>query len=160
MPIKNIMVAVAGGAASIITAKYAIYLARVMSSKLTAVYVVNEQLLKDLMRSRVVVDIEAKVYEKDLEEQGKLFLERIKKAAETKKIEFESMVLRGMVHEEIIKKAQETSTCLLVMGNPKEITSRKEVFSDEGELLFREAKCPVVIVKNPEEVEKLYKEIT
>lgn len=159
MPIKNIVVAVAGGAASIITAKYAIYLARILTARLIAVNVINEKVLQDLIRSRVVVDVEAHVYENDLAEQGRLFLERVKKAAETKRVEFESFILKGIVHEEVVKKAKELGASLLVMGYMKEVMSRREVYTEEGERIFREVSCPVVIVKNQEEVEKLYKEM-
>ncbi|MGE5197864.1 MAG: universal stress protein [Deltaproteobacteria bacterium] len=156
---KNIVVAVAGAPASLITAKYAVYLAKILGAKLTAIYVVNEKVLQELLRSRIFVEVEARVYERDLEEQGRLFLERIKKIADNKYVEFEGMLLRGTVHTEVVNKARELQADMLVMGELKETFSRKETFYDEGERIFREAHCPVVVVKNPAEVEKLYKEL-
>jgi nucleotide-binding universal stress UspA family protein len=45
------------------------------------------------------------------------------------------------------------------MGGLKEVFSRRETFYDEAERIFRESHCPVVIVKDHEHVEKLYKEL-
>ncbi|HTY45883.1 MAG TPA: universal stress protein [Patescibacteria group bacterium] len=159
MPIKNILVPLAGGPPSLITAKYAIYVAKTMAAKLTVVYVVNENVLQELLKSRIFVEIEARVYDRDLEEQGRLFLERVKKMAESKGVEFEGVLLRGVVHDEVINKARQINADLLVMGELKELLSRKEVFCDEGERIFRESPCAVVVVKNPPEVERLYKEL-
>jgi nucleotide-binding universal stress UspA family protein len=159
MAIKSILVPLAGGPPSLITAKYAIYLAKILAAKLTAVYVVNENVLQELLKSKIFVEIEARVYDRDLEEQGRLFLERVKKMAESKGVEFEGVLLRGVVHDEVVHKACEIKADLLVMGELKELLSRKEIFYDEGDRIFREAPCAVVVVKNPQEVERLYKEL-
>ena len=159
MAIKNIVVSVAGSPASLVTVKYAIYLAKVLQAKLTAIYVVNERLLQELLKSRIFVEVEARDYERDLEEQGRLFLERIKKMAENKCVECACLLLRGTIHDEVVNKTRELEADMLVMGELKELLSRKEIFYDEGERIFREAPCPVVVVKNPTEVERLYKEL-
>jgi nucleotide-binding universal stress UspA family protein len=59
----------------------------------------------------------------------------------------------------VVNKTRELSADLLVIGELKEVVSRREIFYDEGERIFRESPCPVVVVKNPEEVERAYKEI-
>ena len=159
MPIKQIAVSVGGTPASLVTAKYSIYLARILGAKLIALYAVNERVLQDLVKSRIFVEIEARVYEHDLEEQGRLFLERVKKLAESKQVEFEGVLLRGTVHLEVVNKVREIGADILVMGELKELLSRREVYTDEGERIFREAGCPVMVVKNPAEVEQLYKEL-
>jgi len=159
MAIKNIVASVAGGGISLITVKYAISLAKLLSAKLTAMYVVNEKLLAELLKSRILVDVEAQSYEKDLEDQGKRFLERIKSMCDSKGVECECMLLRGNVHEEISKHTQEINADLLVMGELKEVLSRKDTFYDEAERIFREAPCPVAVVKNASLVEKLYNEL-
>ncbi len=159
MAIKNIAVSIAGGQESLISAKYAVYLAKTLKAKLSAIYVVNERVLQELLKSRVFVEIEARDYERDLEEQGRLFLERIKKMAQAKGVECDCLLLRGTIHDEVVNKTREIGADMLVMGELKELLSRKEICYDEGERIFREAPCPVVVVKNPAEVEKLYKEL-
>jgi len=159
MAIRSIMVCVAAGGISLITVKYAISLAKIFQAKLSAVYVVNERLLHELLKSRVLVDIEARSYEKDLEEQGRHFLERIKSMSEKKGVPCDATILRGIVHEEIIKQANALNPDMLVMGELKEVLSLRETFYDEGERIFREAPCPVVVVKNLSLVERLYNEL-
>jgi nucleotide-binding universal stress UspA family protein len=159
MGIKNIVVAVAGGPVSLVTAKYAICMAKLTGASLTGIFVVNEKVLQDLIKSRVVVDVEARVYDRDLEEQGTLFMERVKKLAESKGVAFTGLVLKGVVHQEVVNKAKELKADLLVIGQLKEILSRKEIYIEEGERIFREAHCPVLVVKNPDIVEQMYKQI-
>jgi nucleotide-binding universal stress UspA family protein len=159
MAIKHIMVCVAAEGISLITVKYAISLAKILQARLSAMYVVNERLLHELLKSRVLVDIEARGYEKDLEDQGRHFLERIRSMCEKKGVACDAAILKGVVHEEILKQAGALNPDMLVMGSLKEVLSLKETFYDEGERIFREAPCPVVVVKNASLVEKLYNEL-
>ena len=159
MAVKNIVVSVAGAAESLVTAKYAIYLAKLLNAKLTAIYVVDEKSLEDLLKSRIFVEVEAQDYERDLEDQGSRFLERVRRLAENKAIDFDASLLRGVVHDEVVNKTREIQADLLVMGELKEVLSRKEIFYDEGERIFRESPCPVVVVKDFQKVEALYKEL-
>ena len=156
---KQIIVPLAGGPASVITAKYAIYLAKLLQVKLAAIYVIDQNAIQELLKSRVFVEIEAKEYEIDMEQQSRLFMQRIKSLAENKKVEFDSIILKGGVHTEIANKAKELGADLLVMGDLKEVLSWKEALYSEGERIFRESPCPVVIVKNTQEAERLYKEL-
>lgn len=160
---KQIITPLAGGPDSIITAKYAICLAKLLQVKLIAIYVIDENAIQELLKSRVFVEIEAREYEIDMEQQSKLFMQRVKTLAENKKVDFEFLILRGEVHNEIANKVKELGADLMVMGDLKEVLSWKEAFYNEGERIFREAPCPVVIVKNTlfsrSETEKLYKEL-
>ena len=156
---KSIIVALAGGASSIITARYAIYLAKLLQAKLIAIYVIDEKAIQELLKSRIFVEIEAREYEIDMEQQSKFFMQRVKALAENKKVEFEFLILRGEVHTEVANKAKELGAELLVMGDLKEVLSWKEASYNEGERIFRESPYPVVVVKNPQEVERLYKEL-
>jgi nucleotide-binding universal stress UspA family protein len=158
MAIRNIAVSVAGGIASLVTAKYAIYLAKQLNARLTVIYVVDEKALNELLKSRIFVEVEAKGYERDLEEQGKRFLERVSKMAESKQVACQGVLLKGVVHDEVVSKAKTIEADLLVMGELKEVVSRKEIFYDEGERIFRESPCPVVVVKDAEKAEELYRE--
>jgi nucleotide-binding universal stress UspA family protein len=158
MAITNIMVALAGGPKSSLPAKYAISLAARLKTNITVVHVVNEKIIHDLIRARVVVEQEARAYYRDLEDQGWVFLKKVKKLAESKGVNCEIHLLKGVVHEQIVAKLKESKTDLLVIGQLKEILSVKEVYIEEGERLFWEAPCPVLVVKNHEMVEALFKE--
>jgi len=156
---KQIVVALAGGVLSVVTAKYAVYLAKLLQAKLTAIYVIDEKAIQELLKSRVFVEIEAREYEIDMEQQSKFFMQRVRTLAENKKVEFEALILKGEVHSEVTNRAKELGADLLVMGETKEVLSWREALYSEGERIFRESQCPVVIVKNPQEVERMYKEI-
>lgn len=157
--ILNIAVSLSGSAVSLFTAKYAIYLSKQLNAKLYALYVVDARSLHELLKTRIFVEIEAVEYERDLKAQGVNVIERVRKMAEIKKVEYEGLLLTGVVHEEVVSKTRELNADLLVIGELKEVVSRREIFYDEGERIFRESPCPVVVVKNHEEVERLYKEL-
>jgi nucleotide-binding universal stress UspA family protein len=159
MALRTIVVSIAGSPGSLVTAKYAIALAKLLSVKLVVLYVVNIKVLQDLLKSRIFVDVEARVYERDLEQQGSAILERIGKMAQDKGVVHEGLLLKGVISDEVLNKTQELHADMLVMGELKEMTSRAEIFYDEGERILRRCPCPVVMVKNPAMVEALYKEI-
>jgi nucleotide-binding universal stress UspA family protein len=156
--IKNILVSVSGSQESLTAAKYAICLAKIMRAKLFAVYVIDSKVLGELLKSRIFVEAEARAYERDLNDQGNLFLERIKKMAESKAVVCETFLLSGTVSDEVVNKINDLSIDLLVMWEKKEPATRSEAFYDEGERIFRKSPCPVVIVRNSLMVENIYKE--
>ena len=158
MAISHIVVALAGGPKSALPAKYAIGLAKKLKAKITVVHVINEKFIHDLIKARVVVEAEARNYYRDLEDQGWAFMKKIKKLAESKDVSCDMVLLKGVVHEQIVGKVKESGADLLVMGQLKEILSMKEVYIEEGERLFWEAPCPVLVVKNDDMVEALFKE--
>ncbi len=158
-PVKKILVTIAGGEASIITAKYGICMAKTLAVELYVLYVVNMRALDDLLRAQVFVQEEEMEYEQELEEQGKRYLNVIKELAEAKGVKIVSLLGKGIVHEEVIKKIKEQEIDLLVMGELKELASRRDSFYDTGERIFREAKCPVLVAKGMERIERMYEEL-
>ncbi|MGE5308986.1 MAG: universal stress protein [Deltaproteobacteria bacterium] len=158
MAVEHVMVAVGAFSNSLIPAKYAIVVARQLKARLTAVHVVNQKVLQDLLRSKVFVEVEAEQYERDLEQQGKLFMERLTKMAKEKGVPLETVIVRGEISTEVASIAREKKADILIMGELKQVFSTTDIFYDEGERLFRRASCPVLVVKNPERVEALYKE--
>jgi len=155
-PIKKILVTIAGAEISILTAKYAICMAKSLGSELYVQYVMNTKALENLLRAKVFVAIEEVEYEKELEEQGSRYLANIKKLAEEKDVDVFTVFSKGIIHDEVVKKANELGIDMLVMGELKEISSRKDSFYDEGERIFREAGCPVLVVKGKDNIEQMY----
>ncbi len=159
MSFKSISVCISTPANSLLPAKYAICLAKILQVKLYAIHVINEKVLTDLLKSRVFVEVEARIYQKELEEQGQMFMERIKKLAESKRVDFEPLILRGDVSTEIVHKVKDIGSDMLVMGGLKEVFSVSEVFYDEGEKIFRKAPCPVVVARNNEYIDNMFKSL-
>ena len=158
MAIKHVMVAVGAFSNSLFPAKYALVMAKQLQARLTAVHVVNEKVLQDLLKSRVFVETEARQYQRDLEEQGKAFMERLQKLAQEKGVPLDTVITSGEISVEVVRKAQELKADVLVMGELKEVFSTRDFFYDEGERLFRRCFCPVLVVKNPAHVETLFNE--
>lgn len=155
-PVKKVLVTIAGSELSIVTAKYAVCIAKSLGSRLIVQYVVNMKALEDLLRAKVFVKTESIEYEKELENQGNKYLANVKKLADAKQVEIETVLSKGIVHEEVVSLAKELDVDMLVMGELKDFVSRKDSFYNEGERMFREAKCPVLVAKDPEKIERIY----
>jgi len=159
-PLRKILLYLDGSDSCITAAQYAIALAKFYGSEITAVYVVNLSVLEDLVKARIFIKSEELDYERDLEEDGRRYLNYVEELAKDKGVAISKVLLRGVVHDEVVKKAEEIGADLIVMGELEEPVSRSDTFYDEGERIFRRAKCPVLVVKGYEKVERLYESLS
>lgn len=157
--INKILVSIAATQASIVTAKYAISLAKLLNAELYSIYVIDKKSLEELLRARIFVKAEEMEYEAELEKQGDSYLKRIKEMAEKKGVKVTPVLAKGTIHEEVVNKIEELDIDLLVIGELKRVASRIDTVYDEGEQIFRSAQCSVIVVKNPEAVEIMYDEL-
>ena len=79
--------------------------------------------------------------------------------ARSKGVEIQTHLVRGVVNKEVISRIEEWQIDLLVMGELDPILSRTDAFHDEAELIFRKAKCSVLVVKDADLVERMYKKL-
>ena len=142
-----------------VCAKFAVYLAKHLGARLTAVYVVNEKVVHDLLTEKIFVAPEAKTFMVSLEEQGRVFLANIGAMADEKGVECEGKIARGLVHHEIVKAIREIRADILVMGKLKKNLSVQDILYNEGERIFREAPCAVVSVRDEAVAERLYNDL-
>lgn len=154
--VKKIMVCVDGSKESVAAAQWAITLAKNTNIELIAVYVVNVNLLKDLVRMRIFVKIEELDYEKDLELDGKRFLAYVENLARAKRVPIRTVLLKGVVDQELIQKTEEWGVDLLVLGELEPVYSRADASHHVSELVLRKAKCSVFVIKNAGWVETIY----
>jgi len=154
--IKKIMVFVEAKEASILASQYAVSLANLSGGEIIAIYVVDVKTLEDLLKARIFIRIEEMDYERDLEEDGKRYLNHVRELAEAKGIPVTTLLEKGEVHTIVIEKAKGLGVDLLVMGELETPRSRRDFYYDEGERIFREASCPVLVVKGEEDIRKLY----
>jgi nucleotide-binding universal stress UspA family protein len=154
--IKKIMVFIEGNEASLLAAQYAVSLAKIGGGKIIAVYVVDVKTLNDLLRTRIFVRMEETDYERDLEEDGKRYLDQVQGLAEAKGVAVTTLLEKGDVHSIVVRKVKELGADILVMGELETPRSRRDCYYSEGERIFREARCPVLVVKGDEEVSALY----
>lgn len=145
--INRILVSITIAEASIITAEYAICLAKLLNARLYAIYVIDKKSLEELLHARIFVRAEEMEYEAELEEQGNYYLKRIKEIAEAKGVQITPILAKGVIHEEVVNKIEELDIDLLIMGELKRVTSRIDMIYNEGEQIFRSAQCSVTVVK-------------
>lgn len=157
--IRNILVYLDGSDESITASMYAIVLAKSLGCKITALYVINEKILQDLLKAKIFIPSEELDYERDLEQDAKRYLNYFEELSTQKGLEIEKLVVRGEVSKEVIKKAEEMQADMLVLGELKVVRSRRDVFYDDNERILRAVKCPVLIVKDHDKVEKMYESL-
>ena len=155
-PVKKILIFVDGSEGCVTAAQYGIALSKKTGADVLALYVVNVHLLDELVKARIFVKIEEMDYEQDLEQDGKRYLNYIAELGKAKGIAIRTELIKGVVSKAVVDKVQELGVDLLVMGELEPVLSRTDTFHDEAELIFRKAKCPVLIVKNADYVERLY----
>ncbi|OQX86195.1 MAG: hypothetical protein B6D63_00495 [Candidatus Latescibacteria bacterium 4484_7] len=158
-PFERLIVYIDGSESSIRAAKLAIAMANAFGSRLRVLYVVNENLLNELLKARVFVQVEKMDYERDLEEDGKRYLGYVEKLAESKGVDVETSLRKGIVHEEVSCEVDEWQCDLLIQGELGEVLSLRDSFYEEGERILRKVKCPVMVVKGQGKINKLFEEL-
>lgn len=158
-PIGKILLYIDGSESSITAAQMAIAMSKAYGSSLRVIYVVNENLLSELLKARVFVQMEKMDYERDLEEDGKRYLNYVVKLADRKGVRAETVLRKGVVHEEVAREVEEHGADLLVQGELGEVLSLRDSFYEEGERILRKVSCPVMVVRGEDKIERLYDEI-
>ncbi len=155
-PLQNILLYVDGSESSVLATRMAITMAKAYGSKLRAVYVVNENLLNELLKAKIFVKVEKMDYERDIEDDGKRYLDYVKKLAEGKGVQLETILLKGVVYEEVLREAEEYGADLVIQGELGEVQSLKDSFYEEGEQILRKVSCPVMVVRGEEKIENIF----
>ena len=155
-PLGNILLYIDGSDNSIVASRMAISMAKAYDSKLRVIYVVNEKLLNELLKVKVFVQMEKMDYERDLEEDGKRYLNYVSKLAGAKDVSVETVLRKGVVHEEVSREVEEYGAELVIQGELGEVHSLKDSFYEEGERIVRKVPCPVMVVRDRERVERIY----
>jgi nucleotide-binding universal stress UspA family protein len=155
-PFEKIVLYVDASEAALDAARYAVALAKSYGAQLHAIYVVNDKMLEELLSAKVFVEEEEVDLERDLEEDGKRYLSAVERLAGDKDVDITSELLKGVVHREVIDKATQMGASLIIIGEIEEPMSRRDSFFDEGEMILRLAKCPVLTVKGDRLIRTLY----
>ncbi len=155
-PLRRILLYIDGSEASMDAARLAIAIAKSYQAELRAIYVVNVNLLNELLKAKVFIQMEKMDYERDLEEDGKRYLNYVKKIADSKGVEVETLLRKGVVHEEVIKEVKENGADLVIQGELGEIQSLKDSFYEEGERIVRKVPCPVMVARDREKIERIF----
>lgn len=147
--IQTIVVAVSGSEASINAAKYGIIMARLYRLRLVGVYVVDTATLRELLLSKIFVEEETADYEKSLEDNGRRYLNYVQDLAAKKGVEMEKIMRRGAISTEVVQAADEAGADIILLGGLEESKSIRDVLSRQRREIVRNAKCSVLVVKEP-----------
>jgi len=158
-PFAKILLYIDGSEPSITAAQFAIVMAKTFGSALTAIYAVNENLLSELLGAKVFVQMEKMDYERSLEDDGKRYLNYVAKLGEKKGVKVETILRKGVVHEEVIKEVADGGYDLLVQGELGEVLSLRDSFYEEGERILRKVGCAVLVVRGKDRVERSFSEL-
>lgn len=158
-PINRILLYIDGSESSITAAQLAISMARAYACELRVIYVVNENLLNELLKAKIFVQVEKMDYERDLEEDGKRYLNYIVKLADRKNLKIETVLRKGVVHEEVAHEVEDCGADLLVQGELGEVLSLRDSFYEEGERILRKVKCPVMVVRGADRIDRMFEEL-
>jgi nucleotide-binding universal stress UspA family protein len=153
-PIKNILVFLEANESSMDAVRYAVMLSKYHQAKLWAIFVVDTKALQDLLRARIFIKTEELEY--DLEEDGRRYLNYAAEIAREKAVEITPLLIKGIVHREVVKKVRELGISLLVIGELKESMSRRDAFYDESQQVFQRSPCPVLVAKGGPDLERLF----
>ena len=155
-PMQRILLHVEASESGVTAARYAIALAKTCGSQLDALYVMNVKILEQLLHAKVFLAEEGLDMQRDLEEDGRRYLQFVERLAVAKGQPITTDLRKGIVHTEVISKAEETKASLIVLSEFEEPLSRRDSFYDESEMILWTAKCPVLIVKGETVAEQLY----
>ena len=158
-PLATIMLYIDGSESSITAAQLAISMAKEYGSTLRVMYVVNENLLTELLKAKIFVQMEKMDYERDLEEDGKRYLNYIVKLADRKGLQIETVLGKGVVHEEVAREVDDCAADLLIQGELGEVLSLRDSFYEEGERILRKVKCPVMVVRGRDRIERMFDDL-
>ncbi len=145
--IQTVLVAVSGSEASLNAAKYGIVMAKLYHLRLVGVYVVDTATLRELLLSRIFVEEESAEYERSLEENGRRYLNYVESLAAGKGVAVEKVLRRGAISTEVVEAAEEAKADLILLGGFEE--SHRDALSRQRREVVRNAKCSVLIVREP-----------
>jgi nucleotide-binding universal stress UspA family protein len=147
--IQTVVVAVSGSEASVNAAKYGIIMAKLLRLRLVGVYVVDTATLRELLLSKIFVEDESSEYEKSLEDNGRRYLNYVQDLAAKKGVPMEKIMRRGAISTEIVEAADEVGADIILLGGFEESKSIHDVLSRQRREIVRNAKCSVLVVKEP-----------
>lgn len=125
---------------------YALTMAKKYDAKLLIVHVINEPV--DL-RGFYVPHISFENLEKEIAEGAEKMMEKFCRTKIKDFANYETFILSGIPYEEIMKKADETQTSLIIMGTHGRRGLDHMLFGSTAERVVRGAGCPVLTVRLP-----------
>ena len=126
--------------------EYALTLATQFQAELTILHVINEPV--DL-RGFYVPHISFEQLEKEIEEGAEKMMEKFCQTRMGDFSNYKTAIVTGIPYEEIIKKAEDTGSSLIVLGTHGRTGLDHLIFGSTAERVVRSASCPVLTIRMP-----------
>lgn len=123
---------------------YALTLARKFEARLTIIHVINEPV--DL-RGFYVPHISFEKLEKEIEEGAEKMMDKFCRTRAKDFTNYETLIVAGIPYEEILKKAAEQQSSLIVLGTQGRKGIDHFLFGSTAERVVRNATCPVMTIR-------------
>lgn len=146
-PVTNILLVVDSTEIGLKAARYAIELAKSTGAKLTAASVVDTETLRQLLTRRILVTVEMREFENELEASNRRYIDEVQRMAKAEGVAVQSIQLKGSVHNSIIAEQKKIGADLVIIGGFKSSVIQKDLIARERQLILDEASCPVLVIK-------------
>jgi nucleotide-binding universal stress UspA family protein len=144
---SHILVLVDGTESSFHAADCAIDLARAVGARLTAMAVVDQETLHQLLSVRILVDDEMGEFERELQESAKRHLARVRERALDRRLAIEELLVTGNVEDIVPKTVQQHSVDLIALGGFESNRVSRDLLARQRQQIIDRAACPVLLVK-------------
>lgn len=142
--IDTILLAVDFSDSSVNACEYALTLATRFESRLIVLHVINEPV--DL-RGFYVPHISFERLEQEIEEGATKMMESFAATSLSGFSNFETCIVSGIPHDEILKKAEAENASLIVLGTHGRTGIDHLLFGSTAERVVRTAQCPVLTIR-------------
>ncbi|MBR5581578.1 MAG: universal stress protein [Treponema sp.] len=158
---QNILVVVNGSEASIRAAEYGILMAKLYRCNLKAVYVVDTASLSQLTLGNFFLAEESSLFEDNLREDGKRYLDYVAQLGSDKGVTIETELRSGAVWSEVILSADEMNAGVILLGchecfDGTDFFGNHDDVSSSNKEIMAKANCSVLIVKE-KMIDQLYR---
>jgi universal stress protein A len=147
-PFDKILIAIDFSENSNYAFEYALTLARQFNAELTLMHVINEPV--DL-RGFYVPHISFEQLEKEIEAGAVSMMEKFCQEKLAGFTGYQTAIITGIPYEEIIRKSQEISASLIVLGTHGRTGLDHIIFGSTAERVVRASTCPVLTIRLPAE---------
>ena len=143
-PFEKILVAIDFSENSDYAFDYALTLAQQFNAELTILHVINEPV--DL-RGFYVPHISFEQLEREIESGATSMMEKFCQEKMKDFKNYQTGIVTGIPHEEIIRKAQDTGSSLIVIGTHGRTGLDHLIFGSTAERVVRGSFCPVLTIR-------------
>jgi nucleotide-binding universal stress UspA family protein len=145
-PFEKILTAIDFSENSDFAFEYALTLAKQFQAELTIMHVINEPV--DL-RGFYVPHISFEQLEKEIEEGAEKMMEKFCQSSLAGFNNYKTAIVTGIPYEEIIRKADDIGSSLIVLGTHGRTGLDHIIFGSTAERVVRSASCPVLTIRMP-----------